>query len=87
MPPRESTFDENEIAVVVDAPKNAVPDGTAPVLQLVAALKLPEPGVASQVASCASAGSAQHSADEVSNAARRDRRTPPRRMFGRQPFN
>lgn len=42
--------------VVFDAPKRAVPVGTAPVLQLVPVLKLFVPGLLSHVAFCACAG-------------------------------
>jgi len=61
---------------MVEAPKVAVPDGTVPVLQLEPKPYLPEPGEASQVASCAcddAAGSvhAKASADDVSSVTRR----------------
>ena len=46
----------NDIKVVFDAPKIAVPVGTTAGFQLVAVLKVPEPGLSSQVASCARAG-------------------------------
>src|SRR5262249_10328622 len=45
----------NVIAVVFDAPKNAVPVGTVGGVQLAAVLKSPEFGVAFHVASCACA--------------------------------
>jgi hypothetical protein len=45
----------NNIEVVFDAPKNAVLVGTTAGFQLLAVLKLPEPGLSSQVASCACA--------------------------------
>src|SRR5215472_14462175 len=45
----------NVIAVVFDAPKNAVPVGTVGCVQLAAVLKSPEFGVAFHVASCACA--------------------------------
>src|SRR6516164_105974 len=45
----------NNIEVVFDAPKNAVLVGTTAGFQLLAVLKLPEPGLSSQVASCARA--------------------------------
>jgi hypothetical protein len=45
----------NDIKVVFDAPKIAVLVGTTAGFQLVAVLKLPEPGLSSQVASCACA--------------------------------
>ena len=45
----------NNIEVVFDAPKIAVLVGTTAGFQLVAVLKLPEPGLSSQVASCACA--------------------------------
>jgi hypothetical protein len=48
---------ENAIAVLLDEPKLAIPVGTVPGLQLAAVLKLPEPGLASQVAFWAEAGS------------------------------
>ncbi|OKO84728.1 hypothetical protein AC629_20685 [Bradyrhizobium sp. NAS80.1] len=44
---------ENDRLVVLDVPKKAVPVGTVAGLQLAAALKSAEPGLASQVASCA----------------------------------
>ena len=43
----------NVIAVVFDAPKNAVPVGTVGGVQLAAVLKSPELGVAFHVAFCA----------------------------------
>ena len=66
-------FDENDRLVVLDVPKDAVPVGTVPVPQLAPVLKSPEPGLASQVASCAAAGSAAASvtsADASSAAAK-----------------
>jgi len=42
--------------VVEDVSKEAVPVGTEPALQLAPVLKSPEPGLPSQVASCAAAG-------------------------------
>ena len=45
----------NEIKVVFDAPKIAVLVGTTAGFQLVAVLKVREPGLSSQVASCACA--------------------------------
>jgi hypothetical protein len=42
---------ENDRLVVFDAPKNAVPVGTAGGVQLPAVLKFPEPGLGSHVAS------------------------------------
>src|SRR5215217_9271709 len=48
---------ENEIAVLLDEPKLAIPVGTVPGLQLAAVLKLPESGLARQVAFWAEAGS------------------------------
>jgi hypothetical protein len=41
--------------VVFDAPKDAVPVGTVAGAQLAAELKIPDPGLRSQVASCARA--------------------------------
>jgi len=43
----------NDIKVVFDAPKIAVLVGTTAGFQLVAVLKVREPGLSSQVASCA----------------------------------
>ena len=43
----------NDIEVVLDAPKNAVPVGTVGGFQLAAVLKFPELGVCDHVASCA----------------------------------
>jgi len=45
----------NNMKVVFDASKIAVLVGTTAGFQLVAVLKLPEPGLSSQVASCARA--------------------------------
>jgi hypothetical protein len=45
--------------VMVDAPKNAMPVGTVFGFQFVLVLKLPDPGVALQVASWAYAGTAR----------------------------
>jgi len=44
---------ENDRLVTFDAPKDAVPVGTTAGFQLVAVLKVLEPGLSSQVASCA----------------------------------
>ncbi len=52
----------NAIKVVFDGPKNAVPVGTVAGVQLAAVLKFPEPGLTSQVASCARAGMAASNA-------------------------
>src|SRR5215471_11639087 len=52
----------NVIAVVFDAPKNAVPVGTVGGVQLAAVLKSPELGVAFHVASCACADVAANNA-------------------------
>ena len=52
----------NAIEVVFDAPKNAVLVGTTAGFQLVAVLKVFEPGLSSQVASCARAGNAASNA-------------------------
>src|SRR6516165_9183855 len=52
----------NAIKVVFDGPKNAVPVGTVAGVQLAAVLKFPEPGLTSQVASCARAGNAASNA-------------------------
>src|SRR6516164_8128190 len=49
------TKGSNNIEVVFDAPKNAVLVGTTAGFQLLPVLKLPEPGLSSQVASCACA--------------------------------
>src|SRR5258708_7382081 len=65
---------ENDRPVVLERPKDAVPAGTVAGVQLAAVLKLPEPGAASQVASCASAGAATtHSAENASKTARNRR--------------
>ena len=61
-----------------DVPKKAVPVGTVAGVQLAPVLKSPEPGLASQVASCAWDGVAGRiqtnaSADDVNTAARRRR--------------
>jgi len=73
---------ENDSAVMLEAPKKAVPVGTVPEAQLAAVLKSPVPGLASQVASCARAGSAAGSvdarADDASKAARNPRPAPNR---------
>ena len=47
------TKGSNNIEVVFDAPKVAILVGTTAGLQLPAVLKLPEPGLSTQVASCA----------------------------------
>ena len=52
----------NVRAVMVDAPKNAVPVGTVAGVQLPAVLKSELPGVVDQVASCARAGMAASNA-------------------------
>jgi hypothetical protein len=52
----------NAIEVVFDAPKNAVLVGTTAGFQLVAVLKVFEPGLSSQVASWARAGNAASNA-------------------------
>jgi hypothetical protein len=57
-----------------DAPKNAVPVGTLFVDQLVPVLKSFEPGVASQVASCATAGAAPTRKPAPTSKAKRARR-------------
>ncbi|WP_368509137.1 hypothetical protein [Bradyrhizobium lupini] len=43
---------ENETAVVLEVPKNAVPVGTTAGLQLAAVLKSPVPGLVDQVEIC-----------------------------------
>ena len=55
----------NNIEVVFDAPKIAVLVGTTAGFQLVAVLKLPEPGLSSQVASCACADVAASNAADA----------------------
>jgi hypothetical protein len=63
---------ENDRLVMLDILKKAVPVGTAAAFQLAAVLKSPEPGVESQVASCARADPAAtaHRADDASKTAR-----------------
>ncbi|MBM7482260.1 MULTISPECIES: hypothetical protein [Bradyrhizobium] len=65
---------ENETAVVLEVPKNAVPVGTTAGLQLAAVLKSPVPGLVDQVesAACAAAvpASVAAKAVEASHAAR-----------------
>lgn len=56
--------------VVVDGPKLAVPVGTVPVDQLAAVLRSLEPGLASQVASCARAVFAAWQATHINTATR-----------------
>ena len=68
-----------ERLVRLDVPKKAVPVGTVAGVQLVAALKLPEPGLDSQVAFCACAKTgAAINAEEASSAARTERGRPHR---------
>ena len=62
--------------VVFDAPKEAVPDGTVPVLQLEPVRKSPLPGAASQVAFCAAAGVPTAASAVVANSAARSRLLP-----------
>ena len=49
---------EKDRAVALEKPKVAVPIGTAAGFQFAAVLKTPEPGLTSQVASCARASGA-----------------------------
>ena len=64
---------ENDRLVVLDVPKEAVPVGTVVAgLQLAAVLKSPEPGLASQVASCARAETAIDISAEASNTIARE---------------
>jgi hypothetical protein len=58
--------------------KVAVPVGTVAGFQLAALLKLPDPGLSCQVASCARAETAAINAEEASSAARTERDRPHR---------
>jgi hypothetical protein len=64
---------------MLDVPNDAVPVGTVAGVQLAGALKLPELGAASQVASCACADAAASSArpETVVNRCRLTRTWPP----------
>jgi hypothetical protein len=77
---------ENDRLVVVDVPKNAVPVGTVAGVQLVAVLKLPEPGLSSHVASCACADAAasKAAAAVVANKYARIPLAPPAEMSQRR---
>ena len=70
--------------VWLDVSKKAVPVGTVAGLQLAAVLKSPEPGLASQVASCARAETATDISAEASNTVAREdgRRRPSARADG-----
>ena len=76
-PPTRVVPAENDSAVVLDTPKKAVPVGTVAGVQLAAVLKSPEPGLSSQVASCARAGHAAATSAVLASiaAAMRCRRT------------
>ena len=77
----------NNIEVVFDAPKIAVLVGTAAGFQLVAVLKLPEPGLSSQVASCACADVAASNAAAATVLNRCVRiSSPPLRNFSTRPW-
>jgi hypothetical protein len=67
----------NNIEVVFDAPKIAVLVGTTGGFQLLAVLKLFEPGLSSQVASCARAGIAVSNATAAAVVSKYVRIAPP----------
>jgi hypothetical protein len=56
---------ENDSAVLVEVPKNAVPVGTAAGFQLAVVLKSAVPGLASQVAFCARAAPGNSAATAI----------------------
>ena len=74
----------NDIEVVFDAPKNAVPVGTVAGVQLAAVLKSELPGAVDQVASWACAGIAASKAAAAAVVSKHARRRPRRLRYRRR---